>query len=416
MSERAGRKGAAGVAIAATIGNMVGITPAISATFGVFLIPIASDFHWPRAWVSGVLGLISLVSAFIYPVVGRMMDRYGPRRMLIAGNLAFAATVALLATSTPNVYQFYFLFALVGIAGCVPSTAMFCKVVSNWFDEKRGLMLGVTAGVGNGVGSTALPILAGLLLTALGWRMSFAAIGAIVALVGFPTLMLLLRDAPAARAGTADVPAELLEGLSLSQAVRTHVFWLMLLAIAAGAGGMMAVFTHVVPMLTDRGFALSAATGVVALFAMVAAGWQVVTGFMLDKLRSPRVIVPMYASAIMGLLLLEFGQGTPTIMLAGVLLGIGLGAEFGALPYFISRYFGLRCYGSITGVLYAVVILLQGVAPALMDFSYDNLHDYVLASLIIVGALGCGIVLLAMLPKLDMLAPTDEGQEGLVLA
>jgi MFS family permease len=416
MSETAGRRGAAGVAIAATVGNMVGITPAISATFGVFLIPIASDFHWPRAWVSGVLGLISLVSFFIYPVVGRMMDRYGPRRLLIAGNLAFAAAVALLATSTPNVLQFYLLFALVGIAGCVPSTAMFCKVVSNWFDEKRGLMLGVTAGVGNGVGSTALPILAGLLLSSLGWRMSFAAIGGIVALIGFPTFMLLLRDAPSTKAGPTGTPAPLLEGMSLSQAARTRTFWLMLLAIAAGAGGMMAIFTHVVPMLTDRGFALGDATIVVAIYALVAAAWQVVTGLMLDRLRSPLVIVPMYASAILGLLLLQFGHGTPVIMLAGVLLGIGLGAEFGALPYFISRYFGLRCYGSITGVLYAVVILLQGVAPALMDVSFDQLHDYALASLVIVGALGCGIVLLAMLPKLDPLTPEAERKEGLVLA
>jgi MFS family permease len=109
-------------------------------------VPIAQDFHWPRAQVSGVLGLISLISAVVYPWVGRAMDRLGARTMLILGNLVFAASVAALALSRPSVPIFYGLFALVGVAGAFPSTAMFCKAVADWFDERRGLMLGVTAG------------------------------------------------------------------------------------------------------------------------------------------------------------------------------------------------------------------------------------------------------------------------------
>ncbi|WBO21965.1 MFS transporter [Sphingomonas abietis] len=408
MNQPSSRRGAAGVAVAATIGNMVGITPAVSATFGVFLVPIATDFGWARATVSGVFGLIALVSAITYPIVGRLMDRYGSRKLLIGGNLLLAGSIALLALSTQNVLLFYLLFGLVGLAGSIPSTAMFCKVVSNWFDETRGLMLGVTAGIGNGVGATIMPIVAGLLLGVVGWRGSFVAIGGIVLAVGFPTLFLLIRDAP--RPAVAH-PVQL-EGMSLSQAARTRPFWIMLAAVAAGGGGMTAVFTHVVPMLTDHGVSVGEATMIIAIFALVAAGWQIVTGWTLDRLRTPRVVMPMYLSAIVGLSLLEFGHGTPTLVLAGVLLGIGLGAEYGALPYFISRYFGLRCYGSITGALYAVVIFVQGITPGLMDVGFGATGSYAMPTLAIGAALIVGAALLSLLPPLEMLTVRETALRG----
>ncbi len=408
MKPSSERRGAAGVAVAATVGNMVGITPAISATFGVFLVPIATDFGWPRAEVSGVFALIAVVSAIIYPFVGRAMDRWGARRLLIFGNLVFALSVALLALATPNVFGFYLLFGLIGIAGSIPSTAMFCKVVSNWFDENRGLMLGVTAGLGNGIGATIMPILAGVMLGIVGWRSSFLTIAAVVLLLGFPILFLLLRDTPRVVEGV----DQTLDGMSLAEAARTRTFWIMLTAIAVGGGSMTAIFTHVVPMLTDHGVSVGEATMVIAIFALVTAGWQIVTGNMLDRMRTPKVVMPMFASAIVGLLLLEFGHGTPVLVLAGVMLGVGLGAEYGALPYFISRYFGLRCYGSITGALYAVVIFVQGMTPMLMDMGFGATGNYAMATLVIVAALAIGVVLLALLPPLRRLPDARAQMPG----
>jgi MFS family permease len=395
---RASQHGTAnGVALAATVGNMVGITPAVSATFGVFLIPIATDFGWSRALVSGVLGLISIISALIYPFVGYALDRFGARLILIGGNIFFGTSIILLALATSNVVLFYLLFGLVGIAGSIPSTAMFCKVVSNWFDERRGLMLGVSAGLGNGLGATIMPIAAGLMLAPFGWRGAFVGIGLIVILLGAPILLLFLRDAPAGRPAAGAIDA--LEGMSLSQAWRTLPFWLLLIGVGAGAGGMTAVFTHVVPMLTDHHVDLGQATIVIAVFALVTAAWQIGAGHLLDKYRTPRLITPMYGAAILGLVLLQFGHGTISNMSAGVLLGIGLGAEYAALPYFISRYFGLRHYGSITGVIYAVVILVQGITPALMDLGFDHLGSYDVATIVIIAALAIAMILFALLPR-----------------
>jgi len=393
-------KQAAGVAVAATIGNMIGITATISATFGVFLVPIAEEFGWGRATVSGVLGLVAVVSALAYPFVGKLIDRLGSRPVLITGIAMLGLSVALLALANGSVAQYYAIYTLIGIAGAISGSAMFCKIVADWFDDRRGLMLGVTAGFGNGAGATIMPIVAGVFLTAFGWRGGYLAIGALILLLGVPTLLLLLREAPH-RARAIETGQDDATGMTLAEAARTRVFWLMLVAIAAGAGGITAVFTHVVPMLTDRGVDLGFATVVVAVFALTGGGWQIFTGHLLDRMRTPRLIVPMFASAIGGVLLLQFGAGTPVLLLAGLLLGIGIGAEYAALPYFISRYFGMRHYGSIVGATYAVVILVQGITPALMDLGFDRTGSYAGSVIAIALSLAAGILLLALLPNFD---------------
>lgn len=396
MTKDPSARAATGVGIAATVGNGLCITAAVSSTFGTFLVPISTEFGWTRAAVSGVLGVIALVSALTYPIIGRAMDHFGARRLLISGSLSLGILVMLLSQVQASPVLFYLQYGLVGAAGAVCSSAMFSKVVSNWFDAKRGLMMGVTAGVGNGVGATVMPIIAGLLLPVLGWRHTYIAIGAIVIAIGFPILFTLLREAPP-KPLTANATAEV-EGKTLAEAMRTREFWVLLVAVAVGAGGMTAVFTHVVPMLTDRGIALGEATGVVATFALVTAAWQVVTGGLLDRISSPRLVTPMFVAAIAGLLLLEFGTGSFNIALAGVLLGIGMGAEYAVLGYLASRYFGLRHYGAIIGALYAAVILAQGFTPALMDLSYGQTGSYDQASLLIAGGLAFGMILLFFLP------------------
>ncbi|AOR79066.1 MFS transporter [Novosphingobium resinovorum] len=386
------------LAIAATTGNLVCLTAAISATFGTFLVPISQDLGWSRAAVSGVLGLIAIIAAASYPLIGRTMDRVGARPMIMGGNVALALLVASLSQTSGSLWLFYLQYGLIGLAGATCASPMIAKIVSNWFDARRGLMLGVTAGIGNGVGATLMPVVAGILLPLIGWRATYGAIGAIVLLLGFPIMWFWLHDTPGHVSRKDDEPERVFEGMTLREAASTRRFWLLLLAVASGAGGMTAVFTHVVPMMTDRGFGLGQATGVVATFALVTAAWQVVTGGMLDKLRTPLLIVPMYAAAMAGLGLLQFGQGGLAATAAGVLLGIGMGAEYAALPYFCSRYFGLRHFGSINAVLYAAVILAQGLTPAAMDLSYGATGSYNEAALAIIVVLGAGMALLFFLP------------------
>ena len=396
------------VLAACTTGVAVSMTPAVHAVFGLFLIPLSETFHWPRAQISAVLGMMAVVGAVIYPLAGRFADRHGARRMLITGNLVFALGIAALSLTTRHIAQFYLTFFVISLAGSVASTPIFSKVVAEWFDKGRGTALGISAGVGSGLGSIVIPVIAAVVVGHYGWRAGYLAIAAIVLGVGFPVLWLMLRDAPRASAAS-NLSAVAVQGLSLAEAMRLPHFWTVMVSIAIGAGCTTAIFSHVVPILADRGFTVAAGTAVVSMFALVGSTWQIVTGRLLDRSASTRVVIPMYLMAVVGLALLELATTTPALMLGGALLGVGLGAQFGTLPYLIARYFGLRAFGTIIGVMYSAVIAAQGVTPVLLDAAFDAQGNYRMAVFICGACLTFGAALLLLLPRYsDEPAPASE--------
>lgn len=389
------------VLAACTVGNMVGVTPMIYTVFGLFLIPISTEFGWPRAAVSGVLFVLAIMAAISYPIVGRAIDRLGARRILIPGMALFAASVALLSQVGASYWQFYGAFVLVGIAAAIPSPVMFTKVIAGWFDKARGFALGIAGGVGNGVGAAVSPVIVAWLIGGYGWRGGFLGVAAIIAAIGVPTLVLLLRDPPV----VSSEAAQKAEGKTLEEALQTRAFWMLLTAIALGAGCMTAVFAHVVPMLVDRGIAPDQAVTVLVTFSGVTAAWQVGIGVLLDRVPKPWIAAPFYLAAMVGLVLLENSNDQAILLGAGVLMGLGLGTEYGVLPFLLSRYFGVAHYGAISGVAFGAIALVQGVTPFLMDLDFDLNGSYHIAVIAICVLMVLGAILLALLPAIK---PVDR--------
>lgn len=387
-----------GVLIACTLGNAVSTTPAVHAVFGLFLLPLSAEFNWPRAAVSVVLGIMALTGAVMYPLAGRFADRHGARRMLIPGLALFAAAVAALSMLTGSLLHLYAAFFLVSLFGSIASTPIYSKVIAEWYDRGRGTALGISAGLGNGAGSVLFPVVAAMVVASQGWRAGYLTVGAMILLLGLPALILLLRDAPVdhQRFGGGEAPSE---GMTLAEAMRTPAFWIITVAIASGAGCTTAIFSHVVPILADRGYGVDVGTAVVSTFALTTSAWQIATGRLLDMIQNPRVVIPMVAMAIVGLALLQYGDGTAVLVFAGVALGIGMGTQYGALPYYLARYFGTRAFGSIIGIMYSAVIAAQGITPVLLDHAFDMQGSYQLAVVIACFALAGGAALLLLLPR-----------------
>ncbi|MFT3964552.1 MAG: MFS transporter [Sphingobium sp.] len=404
-----GRASPRGVLLACTVGNAVSVTPAVHAVFGLFLLPLSQEFGWARASISVVLGILALVGAVMYPFIGRYIDSHGARRTLLIGVVGLAFSIAALALVNGSLIQFYATFSVLALFGAMAGTPIYQKLIADWFDRNRGTALGISAGVGCGVGSVIFPALAAMLVSGQGWRVGYLGIAAVMLLVALPILHLLLHDRPASG------PAEAVtarEGLSPGEAARTPAFWLILIAIASGAGCTTAIFSHVVPILSDRGFSLATGTVVVSVFALVTSGWQIATGRIMDMVRSPRIVVPMYLLAVPGLVMLEFGRSMPELIGGGVMLGMALGAQFGALPYFVARYFGVHSFGTIIGAMYSAVIGVQGTTPILLDAAYDRLHSYHDALFVAGVCLSAGAILLLFLPRYGR---SEEGAGDLLL-
>ena len=389
---------AAGTVMSSTVGISVGITSTVMTVFGLFLIPISQEFNTSRASVSTVILIVAVTSALIYPVIGRLADRYGSRIVILVGNILFAASVASVSL-VDGLYQLYLVYALIGITGSVLGPILFTKVIAGWFNKNRGFFLGTVSGIGNGVGSTVMPLIVVGFLTQYGWRGAFQGIALIILCFGTPILFFFLRDPPEA------LPSEehpkVIRRLSMTffEARQTGAFWLLLVSVALCAGCMMSVFIHVVPMLLDRGLPIGKATTILSTFALITVAGQICAGLLLDRIHKPKVVAPLFFIAMLGVPLFGMAESYPLLLLSAAMMGIGLGTEFGLLPYCISRYFGLKAYGAISGVMYGVVAITTGFLPVLMDVVFDLNGNYHIAMFSISLGMLVGTILVLKLPS-----------------
>ena len=308
MSALPGYRRRSGVLFAATTGSALSTTATVHAVFGTFLVPLSETFDWSRSSISVVMAIIAITSAITYPLAGRYSDEHGSRRMILFGTITLGLSIAALALTSGSLLQFYFTFLAIGIFGSLPATPMFAKLVAEWFRENRGFAMGFSSGLGNGLGAVIMPIVAAVLVAGEGWRAGYVGIAAIILLIGFPTFYFFLHDVvPSESHKPAQDVGHESEGMTLAEGMATPSFWLLILAIAAGGGISTAILSHVVPIVGDRGYSLATGTAVVSVFALVASAWQITSGTLLDRTTTPRIVAPMYAMAIPGMLLLEFG-------------------------------------------------------------------------------------------------------------
>ncbi|HZU63512.1 MAG TPA: MFS transporter [Novosphingobium sp.] len=359
--------------IACGIGNIIGVTTIVNATFSGFLVPVSGDLGLSRSAFTFVLTLISVLGLVAYPVSGRLIDRFGPRPVALAGNLLFGLSVAGLGLVSAKLWVLYGLFALMGVLATLPGTVLFARVVSTWFFAHRGLVLGLSGGVAFGIGGMIVPPFAEAVMQAWGWRAAYVGLGVLTIAVGQPVFWLWLKEAP--RGGPAAAPAAL-TGLSRAEAMRTPAFWILLVGVAVGAGSTSSVITHMIPLAAERGFGF--ATALSALSALYAANaiWQTALGALLDRLGMARIAALFVLPGMAGAWLLNSAHSEGQVILGALLVGLSAGTEYGLVPFCIPRYFGFRCYGEIYGVIFGMIMLLQGLAPFLMDLAYDLTGNY----------------------------------------
>nr|WP_043605165.1 MFS transporter [Novosphingobium sp. Rr 2-17] len=369
----------------------------VAIPLGVMLVPIAEDLGWSRTTVAGAFTALSLSQAVAYPVAGRIADRFGTRRTLLTGFLTLSLALLLVSVSPASPIAFYALFAFTGFAGVLASTMVLAKLLAQWFDQRLGFWLGLVGGVGNGLGGMVMPGLAALMAATLGWRYSFAAIGLTILVVGLPLFYATLR-APEQEAAADDPASARIAGRSFAEVMRSPLYWVIFIAVALGGGALTGVFANTVTILETQGIATGAATLAVSLFAMVCVINEPLVGHLLDRASRPRRVAAFYIAAIAGLLLLAHAH-TPAMAIAGAMLtGMGLGAEFSVLPYLLTRYFGLREMGAISGVAYAGALIGNGLSPLLLNGLFEYTGSYALGLYLVAALVAFAFAVFLVLP------------------
>jgi predicted MFS family arabinose efflux permease len=381
------------------LGAMLGLTvangPVVFFTFGLFLGPITTEFGWNRATFSSSLLVGHTLAAFAYPFMGRAIDRHGIRRVTLTFIPLFALSTAALSLTPSSRVVFITLAGICGLISTGQAPPAYAKAVSAWFDERRGLALGI-AMAGIGIGATAVPQFARWAIDAFGWRATYVALGALTFAVAFPSVALLVREPEEPiKKGAAHATAR--AGLSVAESLRSSSFWLIAASVLLVVTTINGIVGHLVPMLTDRGLNVGQATATLSAVGLSTIAGRLAAGYLLDRFFAPYVAAGLFLLPLVAISLLTAGVGGPGPVFAAMSLGFGLGAEVDVIGFLVSRYFGLRAYGEVYGYLFAIFTLGTGFGPVLMAICFDMTQSYDVALIGLAGALVGASILISRL-------------------
>jgi MFS family permease len=363
------------IVFASACGLLVGTGSIMIFSFGVFLKPVTEDLGISRGELSTALGSATWLTALACPLVGWFIDRWGARRIMIPGVLAFALAVASFGLMQAEpVYLVFLIFGLVGLVGGIQTPVPYAAVLSRWFDRDRGIALGVaTAGVG--VGVALIPQLAAFLIDRLGWRAAYFGLAiSVVVLAWLPVLIFVREPSAANDAEAATSPGAV--GIGAAAALKTWRFWALTIAFFLGVLAINGTIVHIVPLLTDRGVPLQLATGALTAAGIAIVFGRIICGWCLDRFWGPYVAIFFFVVPMFGIALLESGRGSPIPLLGAALCGAGIGAEIDLMAFFVGRYFGLKAYGKIYGLMFMLFNVGTGLGPALSGRAFDIFHSY----------------------------------------
>jgi MFS family permease len=327
----------------------------------------------------------ALLSAVTLPFVGLLMDKFGVRRPLAIAIGLFALNVAAIG-QVATLPLFIALTALTGITGAAQSPIGYVKSVASYFDRRRGLAIGIAMS-GIGIGTALVPQFAQWMIGALGWRAAYVGLGLAITMVALPSVLLLLREPTGDP--TTNTAGDSAPGLRLSEAIRIRNFWYIAIAVLLVSMAVNGALVHVVPLLVERGWSPGAATRVLAAAGVAGLIGRLLAGYLMDKVFAAYVASTFFVLAIAGLYLLA---SDVSAVLGMVAIGLAAGAEVDMIGFFVSRYFGLRRFGQLYGVLFAIFTVGAGLGPLLLGTLYTHLHTYGLGFFIC----GAGLALAAV--------------------
>ncbi len=382
------------VASSTLVGAMCNGMMIASIAISVFIGQIATDNQWDRARIGGAVTLLYMGMAIGAPVFGRMVDQRGSRAVLLPLTAVSGLILASFSFTGRSLLLFYVAHLLLGVAQ--PGAVAYSKLLSTWFFRYRGVAL-ATLGVGTFVAQVAVPPIARSLQNALGWHGAYRALALAELLIALPVLFTFFRERTSTSAGVAaaqlqEVRPDGAPVINVREAISAETYWLLVGAQVAGLFAFMGTTTHAIGIMTERGVTPSMAVWGLSIFAAGGLVAQLLTGYLLDRFDTPRVIVPFALGSLASLVLLQVAHGEATVLAAIVLFGIGCGGQTSISSYFTTRYFGVRNFSTIYGSLFPILLLLGAPAPIVIGAIFDASGSYNLGLIALEVAIASSIV------------------------
>lgn len=376
----------------------------------VLIHPLEAEFGWTRTEIASAASLNLLLLGLFAPVGGWLIDRFGPRRVILGSLMTIAAGLTGVVF-VQQLWQLIFLWGIVlGIAtGITP--ALGASIAARWFVDRRGLAIGIMTNANAAGQIVFLPLLMTVILSS-GWRSALTLITA-TALLLIPAIWLWLRDYPAEmglepyRTDRGDSPerrpARFARGdirpmsmAAMSEVIKTSTFWILagcFFICGVTANGLIG--THLIPHAIERGIPQVTAAAAVGIMGGASFVGTTFSGWLVDRIDPRKVLAVVYALRGSALLMLPFATEATGLFMFAVLYGLDWYASGPATTTIIARAYGSGRVGTIFGTVF--VFHQLGGASAAISGGWARVHfgDYQYA-FFIGGCLGLLAACLAL--------------------
>jgi sugar phosphate permease len=359
------------------------------------------EFGWSRTMVTSGNAISKLIVGPLFGFgAGWIVDRFGPRRLMMAGILmAGGALVGLGAISAAWAFYFFYFFNALGYVcgGPLP-----CQVLlSRWFDKTRGRAMGI-AYLGIGIGGAIVPLLAAWLTSQFGWRGSLQAVGVLIVLIAFPLAYFVPE--PDARLKprapwNAKQPSDRGAGPELRPILTTPAFYLLALGSMCSIAAVGGTNQHLKLFLSlDRGYTQADAAGIISLVLTVSIAGRLLMGWLADRMPRRHVMLLIYLLVACAIPLLLVRSSGMTMYVFAAIFGLGLGGEYLIIPLMAGELFGVKVLGRVMGIVLTADGVAEATAPMLVGYLRDRTGSYDVGFFVLVGAALLGTAAIWLLP------------------
>jgi len=395
---------------------------ALFAVVGLSLygLPLYYDFMvrelgWSRTMVTSGNAISKLIVGPLFGfAAGWIVDRFGPRRLMMAGILmAGGALVGLGGVSAASMFYFFYFFNALGYVcgGPLPSQVL----LSRWFDRTRGKAMGI-AYLGIGIGGAIVPLLAKWMTDQLGWRGSLQALGVLIVLIAF-TLAYFVREAPEATSERGAVPpagtpsTSRGERTALYPILTSPAFYLLALGSMCSIAAVGGTNQHLKLYLSlDRGYSQGDAAQIISLILAVSIVGRLFMGWLSDRVPRKYVMLAIYLLVASAIPLLLLQPSPSTMYVFAVVFGLGLGGEYLIIPLMAAELFGVRVLGRVMGIVLTADGVAEATAPMLVGYLHDRTGSYDTGFVTLVCAALVGAIAIAFLPRRRDALPAPSSQ------
>ncbi len=391
--------------------SMLGLTgPAAYAySSGIFMEEMTRDLGWTKTEFSSALTLQMLFGIVVGPLAARVLDRIGPRRMLLIGIVPFAVGLSLLGTTSAAMWHWWTLAAFYSLATAGVILAAWISGVVQSFDQSRGLAISVCL-AGIGLATAIWPPLVAWLVGNLGWRATFPAMAFGWALVLLPLVFFFYKPAhkPIQREVAADLPP-------LRPVLRSKTFWLLLGAAGLFSSIQLPLIVNLVPIAKLQGVSLQTAAGIAGLIGLFSIAGRIGTGILLDMVPTRPLALAAFTLVLPVMALLNMADGSvPMLMIAAALLGLAAGSEIDVVTYLCSRRFDPRIFGSVYTILQTGIAVCASLGPLLAGRLFDltGSYDRFFVVAAILDVIATGLILIVLKPGREV-QYIDRGQQNI---